>query len=247
MLLTWANEIEYQRAVSRPQPEYRDFALGIRFSCECWIDGIDTPFGSQHTLFRSKKEARQYAAKCAVEHFKAKGLWPDSFTDVGGIKKKKVNAVNAVNTSQPVLIGVSKVNDTTGTANETSANATTQLAVLASELNLGLPEFRQTQEDVEHFYTVACYFRQPGGEFTGPYGELRHVYGKKRAKQDCAVEVLRHLQGLKEKRTSLLEQILRESEPGVVKKGTVSGNVNEAEETDTDEFLDAEDGLKGDV
>jgi len=42
------------------------------------------------------------------------------------------------------------------------------------------------------FHTVQCFFNG-GGEHAGPIGEVRNVFGKKKAKDECARQTLEYL------------------------------------------------------
>ena len=49
------------------------------------------------------------------------------------------------------------------------------------------------------FHTVSCYFKD-SGPHQGPLGEVRNVFGKKKAKEECARLVVQYLQDVKETR-----------------------------------------------
>lgn len=68
-------------------------------------------------------------------------------------------------------------------------------------LNLGTPEWCFTHEDpaVPDIHTVFCSFKNSGGH-EGPIGEVRNIFGKKKAKEECARLTLQYLTELKEKR-----------------------------------------------
>ncbi|KAF2107609.1 hypothetical protein BDV96DRAFT_505972 [Lophiotrema nucula] len=225
--------LEFQRSTNSTQPTYQDYGLGTKFACVVTIEGVPETFGSINDLFTSKKLARQNAAKCAVEHFKSTGAWPESFTDVGGIKKKK-----KVQPSEPGAISLDGI--------PIGPSPAQKVAPLAAELGLGTPQWEYetaTHPQATGMTTVACHFRN-GGPHAGPIGEVRNVFGRKRAKDECARLVVEYLEQLKDQRLSygrkMLERIDNADE--VVSAGAeqpdntkmVRGSESE------DEFHDAE-------
>lgn len=190
--------------MSGPQPSYTDYQLGARWACLMEIEGHDQPFSSLDALFGSKKAARQHAAGCAVAHFKAQNLWPEDFTDVGGIKKRKAVAANPP-TPSPIARKVS----TASTATTGSASATSQVAALAHLLNLNTPEYRFSYENpsVPDLHIVSCYFKN-GGAHEGPIGEVRNVFGKKKAKEECARLALQYLSEVKRQREEMAMRLI---------------------------------------
>lgn len=195
--------LEFQRATGSPQPIYNDYQSGTRFACLIDIEGHPEPFGSLTSLHSSKKAARHDAASHAIEYFKSIGTWPTNSTPAGGIKKPKSSAGVATPT-------------TTTTSNKTSTPTTpskvtpgtpsymesypSRVAQLATQLSLPCPEYIYTPHASEpNFQSVACFFRD-AGPHAGPLGEVRNVFGRKRAKDECARLVLAYLEELKEQR-----------------------------------------------
>ena len=202
-----ANTIkEFQRSISAPQPTYTDYQLGTRWACLLEIEGYDQPFSSLDALFGSKKAARQHAAGCAVSHFKSEGLWPEEFTDVGGIRKRKPAFTNPA-VSPPSLSADGR--KLSAAPSPGAASATSQVAALAHLLNLNTPEYRFTQENssVPDIHTVSCYFKN-GGAHEGPIGEVRNVFGKKRAKEECARLALQYLTEVKKQREEIAARLV---------------------------------------
>lgn len=199
------------------------------------------PFGSRTTFFPSKRAARHHAAGCAVQHFQAQGSWPDSATPLGGIRKKKASVSGPVPVPAPAPTPSSPSSnpvDATATATATdsatgAASFAQRVAHLATQLSLSTPEWRFTPStsSAPGFHTVACFFRN-GGPHAGPLGEVRHVFGKKRAKEECAREVLRYLSGVKETRLEYARGVVRGmlgEKAGVVGVGVGRGVEGEGE------------------
>lgn len=193
---------EFQRATSGPQPTYTDYQLGPRWACLMELEGHPNPFGSLDAIFGSKKAARQNAAGCAVAYFKSRDQWPKDFTNVGGIKKRKPG---------PTAPTLSSANgqQTTAPSSTGAVSATQQVATLAIQLNLGTPEWRFTHEDpsAPDIHSVSCFFKD-GGAHAGPMGEVRNIFGKKKAKEECARLTLQYLAEVKKKREDVARQLM---------------------------------------
>lgn len=168
------------------------------------IEGHDQPFSSLDALFGSKKAARQHAAGCAVAQFKSQNLWPEEFTDVGGIKKRKAVAASPHSPSPDA-----RKASTTSIPTAGSGSATSQVAALAHLLSLNTPEYRFSYEDpsVTDLHIVSCYFKN-GGAHEGPIGEVRNVFGKKKAKEECARLALQYLSEVKRQREEMADRLL---------------------------------------
>ncbi|KAF1923663.1 uncharacterized protein M421DRAFT_425555 [Didymella exigua CBS 183.55] len=221
--------LEFQRAAGAPQPTYKDYQLGTRWACLAEIEGHDQPFSSLDALFGSKKAARQHAAGCAVAHFKSAGIWPAEFTDVGGIKKRKAAALSP-SLSSPNSGKASVASTSTAGV----ASATAQVTSLAHMLNLSTPEYRFTYPDpsVADIHTVSCYFKN-GGAHEGPIGEVRNIFGKKNAKNECARNTLAYLTEVKRQREEIANRLIADIKGGA---GVASMGVGMA--------MDGEEGAK---
>lgn len=197
---------EFQRATGAPQPSYTDYQLGTRWACLAEIEGHDHPFGSLDALFGSKKTARQHAASCAVAHFKAAGTWPKELTDAGGIRKRKPVTNNSPSQSSSPDGRKASVASTSAAG---AASAISQVASLAHLLNLSTPEYRFTYSNpnVSDIHTVSCYFKN-GGAHEGPIGEVRNIFGKKNAKNECARKTLQYLTDLKSEREAIAARLI---------------------------------------
>lgn len=193
VLIQLTHTTEFQRATDSPQPTYTDYQSGQRFSCLITIEGEGEAqqFGSIENLFSSKKAARQDAARHAVDHFKALGTWPDDDTAVGGIKKKK-----KAQPTDPEIVSISTPDGSSSTSPIQATSTTpapsgtpsyaSRVASLAVTLALPTPEWSYTPHPSDPtFHTVCCFFKG-AGEHEGPIGEVRNIYGKKKAKEECA-------------------------------------------------------------
>ncbi|KAF2206087.1 hypothetical protein GQ43DRAFT_436507 [Delitschia confertaspora ATCC 74209] len=234
--------LEYQNALSAPKPIYTEFILGTKFCCELSLPTTTSSpsspptstspltFGSQTVLFTSKKAARQNAAKEAVQYLKAQGLWPEENGD-GTIKKrrKKVETSSPGWSSRdklttdetPTLLPSSPFQirsnfSTPSTPIQNPSTYTSLALTLAHSLSLPPPEyvFQPSPNNLEAsgFYTLACYFKDPTGEHSGPIGEVRHVFGKRKAKEECARLVVGYLEEVRKMRVEGGMRMIREME-----------------------------------
>ncbi|KAK7186919.1 hypothetical protein PSPO01_07048 [Paraphaeosphaeria sporulosa] len=242
--------LEFQRSIASPQPTYIDYQLGQSFSCELTIDGHPDPFGSRTTFFTSKKAARQHAASCAVAHFQAAGLWPKTATHLGGIKKVKSPPVPTSGSTIPTSLA----STSSSADNLPGASSYAQRAAhLATQLGLNTPEWRYaaSSASAQGFHTVSCFFKN-GGPHEDPNCEVRHVFGKKKAKEECARLVLQYLEGVREKRMEHARGVMAGMKGcetvvgravGKVAEGEELGSVQmEVEESGDEEFESANEG-----
>ncbi|KAF2476145.1 uncharacterized protein BDR25DRAFT_322433 [Lindgomyces ingoldianus] len=202
---------EFQRANSALQPIYLEYQHGTQFSCVVTIDNLpNRAFSSKTDLFSNKKAARQNAAKCAIEYFKSQGLWPDDVTSVGGIKKKKVVQIPPqplpVTSPSPKKLLNSSSPTSPGPSPGPGTSYASQVAQIAISLGLPTPEWRFHEDPNASapptgFHTLACFFKN-GGPHAGPIGETRHIFGRKKAKEECARKTLEYLNQVKERRLS---------------------------------------------
>jgi hypothetical protein len=139
------------------------------------------------------------------------GTWPDDATSVGGIKKKKLMKAQAPDSEIISISTPTRTRSTTSPSPFSSPTTTTspststtsyaqQVAALAVILALPTPEWHYTSHPSDPaFHTVSCFFRG-AGPHEGPLGEARNVYGKKKAKEECARLTLQYLNEVREKR-----------------------------------------------
>ncbi|KAH7357529.1 hypothetical protein BKA66DRAFT_515344 [Pyrenochaeta sp. MPI-SDFR-AT-0127] len=218
--------LEYQRSISSAQPTYTDYGVGSRFACLLTIEGHTEPFGSLESLHSSKKGARQDAARHAIEYFQAQGLWPESFTSVGGIKKKKSPTSS---TTPSTLASPNERNDNAIQPAPGNTSFAQQVAHLAATLSLPTPEWRYIPHPSDKdFHTVSCFFRN-AGVHSGPIGEVRNIYGKKKAKEECARLTLAYLKDLRARRLDAGRLLMQGVSDGVSVVGGAVGRERDEE------------------
>lgn len=120
------------------------------------------------------------------------------------------------------------------------SSAAAQVQALAHSLGFESPEYRFENGGgvggtaTPDLHTVSCFFRN-GGRHAGPIGEVRNVFGRKRAREECARLVLGYLEEVRKERLKVAEGLIRGSNGGVVVK-------LEEEEDESDVFEDAMEG-----
>ncbi|KAL8657793.1 MAG: hypothetical protein Q9226_001578 [Calogaya cf. arnoldii] len=183
---------------SAPRSIYTEYALGLYFGCTCTIpsinDGTSAPlvFGSATDPFRNKKAARNNAAKAAVQYLISLGeLNPD-----GSCKAKKKVKLGAGPTVKVEAKGIEVKKDAS------YANRVNDLAPL---LSLTCPTYRftVTSAAAPNMFSGAAYFTGDALHLLslqGAIGEVRNVYGKKNAKEECARGVWEVLKGVARER-----------------------------------------------
>lgn len=234
---------EFQRSINAPEPLYTDYVLNSTFSCEATIEGHASPFGSKSTFYPSKKAARRAAARAAVEHFRAEGLWPDdaATSPSGGIRKKKKAPPSP---QPPALADATAGAPSAAGASGGAASYAQQVAQLAVELALGTPTWNFTSDPAApNVHSVSCSFDSPHARH-GPIGEVHHVIGRKKAKEACARLTLEYLITVREERLSYGRKAMEGAVgggavAGVAVKEAAEGTVEESE----DEFVDAVEGV----
>ncbi|PVH98382.1 hypothetical protein DM02DRAFT_643637 [Periconia macrospinosa] len=203
--------LEFQRSTNSPQPTYNDYQVGSGFSCLATIEGYPESFGSlEPPYFSNKKAARQQAARCAVEYFQTAGLWPETYTDAGGIKKRKAtsnnNSSNNNNSSGSDSTTPIPLNPDAAASPGGSSYAQ-RVAQLAITLGLPTPQYNfSSVPEAPGLLTASCVFKNSA--HAGPIGEVRHIRGRKKAKEECARLTLEYLIGVKEQRMTFAQKMM---------------------------------------
>lgn len=134
------------------------------------------PFGAESVAFPNKKAARRSAAIEAMQFLIEQGLVDSESQDVRIAEKSKAK-LEAISNGPSCT---QKVND------------------LSALLGLQPPQYRIVPNPYAlagNILSGAAYF-QDNPLFSGPVGTIRNVYGKKKAKEECAWEVCRVLMQL---------------------------------------------------
>ncbi|KAK4989670.1 hypothetical protein LTR66_007003 [Elasticomyces elasticus] len=190
--LTDATYKEYANANSQPPPVYQDYQLGNSFASEVTIALRPlTSFGSQTSLFPSKKLAKAFAARDAVFWLREQDRMPGPNQHVK--KKAKISAANKATGSPSSANG-----SNTESKHTTHAQ---QVNELCPRLGFKYPRFELVQSTTINGFFFGAAFFDNNAELPGPIGGVRNVYGKKAAKEECAKRVLEVLRGIEEERS----------------------------------------------
>ncbi|KAL9615405.1 MAG: hypothetical protein Q9167_000234 [Letrouitia subvulpina] len=194
---------------------YIEYAIGPYFACTCTIPSHPSPFGSTSQPFPSKRAARSNAAKAAVEHLISTG---DLNAD-GSIKKapkKPKTAAAAVGGVAGAGAGKAGASvwmkeGSGGLEVRKSASYAVRVSDLAPMLGLPPPTYRflPASPETPNLLTGGAVFPpgQPEPLVQGPLGEVRNVFGKKSAKEECARGVWEVLRRLAKKRGVEIEEV----------------------------------------
>lgn len=154
-------------------PVYMEYAVGSFFACTCTIPARPMPFGSTSMQFSSKKGARNNAAMEAMKFLIAEGLATADGKDPSKTEKNTVRL-------DVILTGTSYAQ---------------RINELCPILGVPLPKYvlaPNPHAPVSNILSGAAYF-PPNPLLSGPFGEVRNVFGKKNAKEQCAKELFRVL------------------------------------------------------
>ena len=156
-------------------PVYTEYSIGSCFACTCTIPARSEPFGSVFCSFPNKKAARASAAMEAVNFLIEQGLANSEGKDVRVGKKSKEK------------LGAIQVSDVSSFAQKVNE--------LCPLLGLPPPLYRfgsSADAPVGNILSGAAYFPD-NPLLSGPVGMVRNIFGKKKAKDECAREVYRVL------------------------------------------------------
>ncbi|KAI9777543.1 MAG: hypothetical protein M1839_008837 [Geoglossum umbratile] len=164
-----------------PRPTYTDFAVGNLFACELVIDKrVSAPFGGRYTKFPSKRAAKTNAAREAVEWLTANNFMGPQGPPTK--KKRKGGSISQVAPESGMIVEIKR-----------TANFAQKVCELCPMIGLPPPEYRLLPDtNFESMYSGAAFFKDPIIPYE-PIGEVRNVYGKKKAKEEIAKGVLAFL------------------------------------------------------
>ncbi|KAF2401770.1 hypothetical protein EJ06DRAFT_359628 [Trichodelitschia bisporula] len=193
--MNWMGKlVEYCQASRAPLPVWQDYNVGPRFSSEVRASNFPDLFGDKTEPFKTKKEARQNAARLALMWLKEQGHVGDDY-----VSKKSKPPVND-------NVYISRVVPHSGTSVE-------RLRAFCQKCGIPPPVFKMTAEN-GHIYSGGAYFLQTdwiNGD--RPVGLVRHVYGQKAAKEACAKLCLDFLEKYMK---DLEERMAREGMPPLI-------------------------------
>ncbi|MCJ1476360.1 hypothetical protein MMC13_005026 [Lambiella insularis] len=191
--------LEFSNATpTLPGPTFTDYALGTGFACECVISQRAVPFGGTDALFGSKKAAKMHAAREAVEFLIQEGHLEQD----GNVKRRKKAKLGLG------VKGVERGEDAGVAAGAEGEKSWGQrVNELALDLNLAPPTYQLTPSNpalASNIFSGAAYFANEPLH-RGPIGEVRNVFGRKNAREECARGVFAWMEELRERRLAALD------------------------------------------
>ncbi|MCJ1323223.1 hypothetical protein MMC15_008577 [Xylographa vitiligo] len=169
-----------------PAPTFTDLAVGAAFACECRLaQRAGQPFGGADALFASKKAAKAHAAREAVRFLVERG----DLEAGGGVRAKRGR--------RGVKVRVEERGGDGDGEGERSWGA--RVVDLCTLLAIHPPTYRLAAPDpatAPHIYSGAAHFdHEP--LLRGPVGEVRNVFGRRNAREECARGVVAMLEGVR--------------------------------------------------
>lgn len=193
-------------------PLYMEFVVNGGFASTCTIPSNPDPFGSASDAFPTKKAARANAAREAMNYLIEQGaVNPD-----GSLKPKKAKLGTPVSVKVKVQGKQCEVKRDTTFAQRVNGeslllalltlavwfiDSPTSVTDLCPILGLQPPTYRLTPSPMaaSNLLSGAAYFpTEP--QLPDQYGEVRNIFGKKAAKEECARGVWEVLRVLAAKR-----------------------------------------------
>lgn len=159
------------------------------YSCRVTIGEHPEPFGHPNVTFSRKKDAKQYAAKLAIEWLIASKHMPAD----GSLSFPKSRPQQAAKENQSGMLVL--IDDST-TSNDKGPSFGQRVAELCAKLAMSPPVYNITaHDDFKAMYSGYASFEN-SPLIVGRVGEFSNVYGKKRARESCAEKVLEFLEGI---------------------------------------------------
>ncbi|MCJ1436814.1 hypothetical protein MMC27_006196 [Xylographa pallens] len=170
-----------------PAPTFTDFAVGAAFACECRVaQRPGVPFGGADVLFASKKAAKAHAAREAVQFLERSGALD---AEGGGRRKRAKVGGGAVKAEEAPREGEGEGERSWG---ERVVDLCTTLGIHPPTYRLAAP----APATAPHIYSGAAHFEHEP-LLRAPVGEVRNVYGRRNAREECARGVVAVLEGVR--------------------------------------------------
>jgi hypothetical protein len=163
------------QAHGKPLPTSDEFQVDGGFSCETRLPQVTgETFGSRFEGFPSKKSARKHAAWKAV-------LW-----------LRENEALPLPRNSTPNKSAIDRSTDDSPPLPEDEHAQ--EIATLCAQLRLNAPRYEFTSP-LQGFYSGGAYFDMHPS-IPRPAGEVRNIFGKRKARRECMVALAEYLRTL---------------------------------------------------
>jgi hypothetical protein len=204
---------EYQQAHPRhPSPLYHESSPSLNlYTCLITLSERPSgspPLGDPRTIFNRKKDAKQYAAKLAIEWLVANGYMPDD----GNVSFPKVRPLQpqSASISASASANNNPANAASSSSTPASASASTparpassptesfpqRVAMLCTSLAISPPTYKLVpHSEFPAMYSGYAVFEN-SPLVIGKVGEFHNVHGKRNAKEVCAEKVVGFLEGI---------------------------------------------------
>ncbi|KAK8204412.1 hypothetical protein M8818_005141 [Zalaria obscura] len=166
-------------------PEYKEYQVGSKFYTLCKLKQFSgQQFGTSEKLFLSKKAAKASAAREAVLSLRAQGHLPANAQS----KKATIPATSIEDSTSPGAQDAGPAHSSDTNSLEVEPSYTASIPPICTLLGLNPPQYAWTPDpQAAGFISGAAYFKgETHSKLQGPVGEVRRVYGKKNARDQCA-------------------------------------------------------------
>lgn len=158
------------------------------YACLVSLGERPEPFGDESVIFSRKKDAKQYAAKLAIEWLIENNHMPSNGSVSFPKPRRQQSVPKAASTL--LLIPIEDGGSTGGTSYGQ------RVAEMCAKLAMAPPTYVISPlEDFPAIYSGHATFGN-SPEVMGPVGHFSNVYGRKKAKETCAEKVLQFLEGI---------------------------------------------------
>lgn len=182
-----------------------------RFTCKVKIGECEESFGdSPPKFFSNKKAAKQYACQLAIEW-----LIQNSFMPAVGAKFPKPRA-----TQSPTTTNLTVDSPALGSTSPISSGGPTAASRVPDLCHsLGLPTPSYVLESNPEFPSIYSGYAHFSGDprVSGKLGEFTNIFGRKNAKEACAIEVVGFLESMRDQRAAL-DDVERERVAALLQK-----------------------------
>jgi hypothetical protein len=178
---------------------------GVFFTCTAKISEREEPFGDLTATFKKKKDAKQYAAKMAVEWLTSSGYRRP--LDYGGLATAAPSVPAFPGAAGLAAAGKTQTATPPAPEESQSTSPVAAVTVMPTSTAARVPELCQKLNFPIPTYMLNPHPQSPAlwsgyAHFNGDprlpakLGEFDFTYGKKKAKDACALLVLEYLEGV---------------------------------------------------
>ncbi|KAF7563830.1 hypothetical protein G7046_g319 [Stylonectria norvegica] len=212
--------LEYSQVKHLAPPTYKDEqvnlvfagAAQIKWRCRCELPWEDKVFpradhgykaSEQPPSFQSKKKAKQFAAKHALDYLKL----PPTPTQLTTPQVSQAQPTISQTPPAPKRVKVEVATPSSLSSSDEGPTLFERVSALAGSLNFDCPQYRFEPEDTPNFWSGRPVFKT-GARIPDDLGVVSGIYGKKAAKTAMAEKVLEWLLAQDKERQEMTTRLL---------------------------------------